>query len=250
MAASQLLIYHFMFGPTYTAGCPINSSIADSIDGLDPPPAGARRDDAPRVASATRAAPRLSPSHRLERTRGRHRAIATSTPTSGYANNGGGDTSLGLHGNLASLPPIVERNAKASRHRCRRVSHPEPGLQRVRARRRCGLPDLCDRLARARVPDGLLPDPRPDARRAGTRTTGSSSGSAATTSTPRGDGRGRRQACGASSGGGGPPFRAGTCCARCRSARQAAASWSRTAGGSAQRSSLARRARTPRSCPT
>ena len=33
---SQLLIYHFMFGPSYEAGCPINSSIADSIDGLIP----------------------------------------------------------------------------------------------------------------------------------------------------------------------------------------------------------------------
>jgi predicted dithiol-disulfide oxidoreductase (DUF899 family) len=33
---SQLLIYHFMFGPSYEAGCPVNSSIADSIDGLIP----------------------------------------------------------------------------------------------------------------------------------------------------------------------------------------------------------------------
>jgi predicted dithiol-disulfide oxidoreductase (DUF899 family) len=33
---SQLLIYHFMFGPTYEAGCPVNSSIADSIDGVVP----------------------------------------------------------------------------------------------------------------------------------------------------------------------------------------------------------------------
>jgi predicted dithiol-disulfide oxidoreductase (DUF899 family) len=33
---SQLLIYHFMFGPSYEAGCPINSSIVDSIDGLLP----------------------------------------------------------------------------------------------------------------------------------------------------------------------------------------------------------------------
>ena len=31
---SQLLIYHFMFGPSYEAGCPVNSSIADSIDGV------------------------------------------------------------------------------------------------------------------------------------------------------------------------------------------------------------------------
>jgi predicted dithiol-disulfide oxidoreductase (DUF899 family) len=31
---SQLLVYHFMFGPSYEVGCPINSSIADSIDGV------------------------------------------------------------------------------------------------------------------------------------------------------------------------------------------------------------------------
>ena len=30
---SQLLVYHFMFGPEYTAGCPTCSSIADSFDG-------------------------------------------------------------------------------------------------------------------------------------------------------------------------------------------------------------------------
>src|SRR5262245_52549275 len=29
---SQLLIYHFMFGPDYTAGCPACSSIADGFD--------------------------------------------------------------------------------------------------------------------------------------------------------------------------------------------------------------------------
>jgi predicted dithiol-disulfide oxidoreductase (DUF899 family) len=33
---SQLLFYHFMFGPSYTAGCPVNSSIADALDGLLP----------------------------------------------------------------------------------------------------------------------------------------------------------------------------------------------------------------------
>src|SRR5438876_873901 len=30
---SQLLIYHFMFGPEYQAGCPVCSAIADSFDG-------------------------------------------------------------------------------------------------------------------------------------------------------------------------------------------------------------------------
>ena len=35
---SQLLIYHFMFGPSYAAGCPVNSSMADGLDGLAAPP--------------------------------------------------------------------------------------------------------------------------------------------------------------------------------------------------------------------
>jgi predicted dithiol-disulfide oxidoreductase (DUF899 family) len=29
---SQLLVYHFMFGPAYEAGCPVCSSIADNLD--------------------------------------------------------------------------------------------------------------------------------------------------------------------------------------------------------------------------
>ena len=32
---SQLLVYHFMFGPEYTAGCPSCSSIADGFNGFD-----------------------------------------------------------------------------------------------------------------------------------------------------------------------------------------------------------------------
>ena len=33
---SQLMFYHFMFGPAYEAGCPVNSSMADGLDGLLP----------------------------------------------------------------------------------------------------------------------------------------------------------------------------------------------------------------------
>lgn len=33
---SQLLVYHFMFGPSYDAGCPTCSSMADGINGLIP----------------------------------------------------------------------------------------------------------------------------------------------------------------------------------------------------------------------
>src|SRR5476649_1934601 len=32
-ARSQLLVYHFMFGPDYNAGCPSCSAIADGFDG-------------------------------------------------------------------------------------------------------------------------------------------------------------------------------------------------------------------------
>jgi predicted dithiol-disulfide oxidoreductase (DUF899 family) len=32
---SQLLVYHFMFGPDYAAGCPSCSSIADGFNGVD-----------------------------------------------------------------------------------------------------------------------------------------------------------------------------------------------------------------------
>src|SRR6185312_9375600 len=31
---SQLLVYHFMFGPDYTAGCPACSAIADGFNGF------------------------------------------------------------------------------------------------------------------------------------------------------------------------------------------------------------------------
>ena len=33
---SQLMLYHFMFGPEYTAGCPTCSSMADGLNGLLP----------------------------------------------------------------------------------------------------------------------------------------------------------------------------------------------------------------------
>ena len=31
---SQLIVYHFMFGPDYTAGCPSCSAIADGFNGF------------------------------------------------------------------------------------------------------------------------------------------------------------------------------------------------------------------------
>ena len=57
---SQLLIYHFMFGPSYEAGCPVNSSIADSFDSLIPHLQGSGRDADRGVRGADREAAGLS----------------------------------------------------------------------------------------------------------------------------------------------------------------------------------------------
>jgi predicted dithiol-disulfide oxidoreductase (DUF899 family) len=53
---SQLVVYHFMFGPDYTAGCPTCSSIADSFTGVLPHLQA--RDDL-RLTRAARETPRL-----------------------------------------------------------------------------------------------------------------------------------------------------------------------------------------------
>jgi predicted dithiol-disulfide oxidoreductase (DUF899 family) len=37
---SQLLVYHFMFGPPWEAGCPVCSSIADTLAPPGAPPEG------------------------------------------------------------------------------------------------------------------------------------------------------------------------------------------------------------------
>src|SRR6478735_8209282 len=49
---SQLLVYHFMFGPSYTAGCPACSSIADTLAPQVPHPQGQGHDAAARVPRA------------------------------------------------------------------------------------------------------------------------------------------------------------------------------------------------------
>jgi predicted dithiol-disulfide oxidoreductase (DUF899 family) len=109
---SQLLIYHFMFGPTYEAGCPINSSIADSVNGLIPHLNG--RD-------ATMLFVSQAP---LEKLRAYKRRMGWGFPWASSANSEF-NHDLGysiseeqarawVAQNLGSLPPIVDRNAGAS----------------------------------------------------------------------------------------------------------------------------------------
>ena len=62
----QLLVYHFMFGPSYEAGCPTCSSMADGVNGVAPAPERPRRDHAVRLAGAAREAAGVQAADGLE----------------------------------------------------------------------------------------------------------------------------------------------------------------------------------------
>jgi len=109
---SQLLLYHFMFGPSYEAGCPINSSIADTIDALVPHL---------NAHDATMALVSSAPLDRLQAYRQRmgwsipwlSSAGSEFNADLGYSSDPD-ETRAWVAGNLESLPPVVERNARAS----------------------------------------------------------------------------------------------------------------------------------------
>jgi predicted dithiol-disulfide oxidoreductase (DUF899 family) len=109
---SQLLIYHFMFGPSYLAGCPINSSIADSIDGVLPHL---------HARDVTMLLVSQAPLQQLQAYR---RRMGWDLPWASSANSQF-NVDLGysitaeqsrawVAQNRGSLPPIVERNASSS----------------------------------------------------------------------------------------------------------------------------------------
>ena len=80
---SQLLVYHFMFGPDYKAGCPSCSMIADGFDGFAVHLANHDVDADGGVARAARKAARLPGAHGLVVPLGfvAGRSISTSTST-------------------------------------------------------------------------------------------------------------------------------------------------------------------------
>jgi predicted dithiol-disulfide oxidoreductase (DUF899 family) len=109
---SQLVVYHFMFGPSFELGCPVNSSIADALDGLVP---HLNANDVTMLLVSS------APSEQLEAYRER---MGWSIP---WASTAGGDfnVELGFASSaeqvqgwgdelLASLPPVAARNARAS----------------------------------------------------------------------------------------------------------------------------------------
>jgi predicted dithiol-disulfide oxidoreductase (DUF899 family) len=109
---SQLLIYHFMFGPSYGAGCPVNSSIADSFDSLIPH-LNAR--------DVTLIAVSGAPIEKLLAYRGRMRWSFNwaSSYESDFNADLGFSSSLGqtrkaIEPILDQLPPVAFRNAKVA----------------------------------------------------------------------------------------------------------------------------------------
>jgi predicted dithiol-disulfide oxidoreductase (DUF899 family) len=109
---SQLLVYHFMFGPSYQAGCPVNSSIADGVNSLIPH-LNARDVTMLFVSQAP-----------LEKLQAYKRRMGWSFPWVSSANSefnadlgyssSEEHSSAWVAQNLGSLPPIVDRDASAS----------------------------------------------------------------------------------------------------------------------------------------
>ena len=108
---SQLLVYHFMFGPAYEAGCPTCSSMADGIDGVLP---HLHARDVTMLFVST--AP-------LEKLQAYKRRMGWSIPWVSSANNdfsydmGASFRLEDVRGNVppeSQLPPIAPQNAAAS----------------------------------------------------------------------------------------------------------------------------------------
>jgi predicted dithiol-disulfide oxidoreductase (DUF899 family) len=110
---SQLLVYHFMFGPSYEAGCPVNSSIADSVDGVLPH-LHARDVTMLLVSQAP-----LEKLQAYKRRMGWSLPWVSSAPGDfnfdlGFSHTPEQGREVVLQMTKAGLPPIVEQNAKSS----------------------------------------------------------------------------------------------------------------------------------------
>ena len=164
---SQLLVDHFMFGPSYQAGCPVNSSIADTVNGV------------PRTCTLATRRSCSFPKHRWRSCRptsvawagvfpgSRLRApTSTSTSASRTPRNRPARPAQMRPTGLATrpatgtgLPPIVEHNASSTGTDVVGYLTESPGSA-PRSRRRHRLSRVLDDLARIGVSHGVLPDPR------------------------------------------------------------------------------------------
>ena len=139
------MIYHFMFGPPYEAGCTVCSSIADNFNANAPHLNGRRRDRAARLARPARQAPGLQGADGLGQPR--------------LGLNGGDDFNrdLGfLHTEeelkpfleSGEIPVTVEKMAERSGTDVKGYVTEGPGMSVYALVRRDGLPDLRDDRAR------------------------------------------------------------------------------------------------------
>ena len=156
---SQLLVYHFMFGPSYEAGCPTCSSMADGIDGL----LGHLH-----ARDVTFAFVSQAP---LEKLQAYKRRMGWSIPWVSTArtdfnfdlgfSSSEGQTRDWVEPMAEQLPPIAAHNSRSTGTDLVGYLTRALWVQLVRTRRRHRLPHLLDDRTRNRVSHGLLPDPRP-----------------------------------------------------------------------------------------
>jgi predicted dithiol-disulfide oxidoreductase (DUF899 family) len=161
---SQLLVYHFMFGPSYQAGCPTCSSMADTIDGALPH-LHARDVTMTYVSQAP-----LEMLKAYKRRMGWNMPWVSAAETDFNFDLGYSRTDEQTREAFASMleagvPPGIEHGASSSGTDATGYLTQGPG--RVRTRRRRRVPDVRDHGPRPRVPDGLLRDPRPRAEGSG-----------------------------------------------------------------------------------
>jgi predicted dithiol-disulfide oxidoreductase (DUF899 family) len=157
---SQLLVYHFMFGPSCEAGCPVNSSIADSVNGVLP---HLHARDVTFLLISQAPLQKLRP---YKRRMGWGLPWVSTACTDfnfdlGFSHTEEQGRELVAQMTGSGLPPIVEQNARATGTDVAGYLTREPRLQHVRPRQRHRLPHVLDDVAWPGVPDGLLPDPRP-----------------------------------------------------------------------------------------
>jgi predicted dithiol-disulfide oxidoreductase (DUF899 family) len=110
---SQLLVYHFMFGPSYRAGDPVNSSIADTVNSLLPH-LHARDLTFAFVSQAA-----IEKLQAFKRHMGWDFPWVSSAHTDfnfdlGFSHSAEEGREVVVQMNKSGLPPIVERNAQAT----------------------------------------------------------------------------------------------------------------------------------------
>ena len=148
---SQLIVYHFMFGPAWEAGCPVCSSITDT---LDPQVAHLKaRDTTLLLASRAPLEKLLAYRERM----GWGIDWVSSVGSDFNRDLGFQYTEEELRPFLeGQIPPTVEQNARMCGTDVVRLRHRGTGPERVRALGRDRLPDLRDDRPGPRARDGVL----------------------------------------------------------------------------------------------